>query len=345
LNEEKPDMTVEGLQQLDNILATARAEIAAAAPDAATAIEGEAYLARELAANLAGAFLGHLLNDSGFSRALPVKGAPNPDYLLSHAAIDPARRYRLEGKLNDSERIGVGLYTFTPEGIALLAGYAAFDTDSADDSGCFSLDIAADASGPGTLAITPDCRVLLVRTLHHNPQGQPGRVTLKGGPPQGDLPFASGDCASGYQRAGQMTLAGVRQFLIWSELTSANPNRFMTPPPGIAASAQGDPDTSYFLGYYNLKDGEWLAVRMPDKPVGYWSLHAYTHWCEVIPGAGIHNRNAVLDSEQPIHISIGPNLPADAPNPINTFGRHRGVLIFRAIGKDTPALPATEVRR
>lgn len=338
-------MSAEHWKLLDDALATARAEIAAAAPDAATAAEGEAYLARVVSGSLAETFLSHVLCERGFSRALPVKGAPNPDYLLHHAAIDPTRRYRLTGQLNGSERIGVGLYTFTSEGAALLAGYAAFTPRSGTSEGRFTLDIAADASGPGTLAITPGCRVLLVRILHRDTQAEPGLVCLEGGPPPGDLAFAGGNSAEGYRRAAHMTLAGVRQFLHWTELVRAQPNSFMLPPPSIAASAQGDPDTTYFLGYYDLKEDEWLEVTLPARLEGYWSLHAYNHWGEILPGAGLHDLNAHAEETGIVRAAIGPTVPDGIGNRIDTLGRRRGMLIFRSVGGQPPSLPQTAVTR
>ena len=73
-------------------VAVARSEVAAAAPDAATAAEGEAYVIRILTTCLSDAFLGHLMTEGGFSRALPTRGGPNPDYRMAFAPLEPARR-------------------------------------------------------------------------------------------------------------------------------------------------------------------------------------------------------------------------------------------------------------
>ena len=74
-------------QALIEAIETARAEIAAAAPDAETAAEGEAYVARVLTSTMANAFLGHLLVEDRLARALPTHGGPNPDYLMRHTGV------------------------------------------------------------------------------------------------------------------------------------------------------------------------------------------------------------------------------------------------------------------
>lgn len=136
-----------GWEAVNAAVATARAEVAAAAPDAATAAEGEAYVMRILATCLNDAFLGHLFSEAGMSRALPTRGGPNPDYRMAFAPVDPSRRYRLDGWLKDSERVGIGLYSFGKGGSAVISAYAAFDAANVGADGRFALDIAAEATG------------------------------------------------------------------------------------------------------------------------------------------------------------------------------------------------------
>lgn len=321
-----------GWEAVNAAVATAQAEIAAAAPDDATAVEGAAYVMRVLATCLNDAFLGHVLTEDGFTRALPTRGGPNPDYRMMHAAIDPARRYRVEGWLNDSERIGIGLYSFGPGGSADLSAYAAFGRSSADASGHFMLDVAADATGPGTLTILPGARVLMIRILHRAKSGAPARLVLHGAPPPRGLTLAQGSTEAALAQVARGLTGSVRQFLEWSAVTSAAANRFHAEAPAMAQGVQGDPDTIYFLGSFNLAEGEWLEVTMPAGIPGYWSLHAYNHWCESLPGASAGDNNSIAGPDGRIRIAIGPTRRGDAPNKIDTLGRTRGALICRIIG-------------
>lgn len=330
---------------LGSDIATARAELSAAAPDAACAAEAEAYLMRVTAGCLDDAFLSHLRTENGLTRALPTKGGPNPDYLMWHAAIDPTQRYRLEGCLNESERAAIGLYSFGANGTVLLAGHVAFNRLTTSTDGCFSVELCADAKGAGTLALTPSCRVVLVRILHRAPMGRPCSLTLVGGQARLGLEHAAGSSERALARVGQATLRAVRQFLEWSRQTSAHPNSFIAPPPSLAEEVRGDPDTNYGLGYYELSEGEWLEVLIPAGSSGYWSLHAYNHWCESLPGAGVHDLSAVPDATGRVRVRIGPTLARGSANCIDTLGRRRGVLIFRAIGASSTELPQAHLCR
>ena len=248
-----------------------------------------------------------------------------PDYRIAAAPIDPHGRSRLEGRLNESERVGVGLYALGANAAPLEVGYAAFDRGNSDADGSFRLDIAAEAAGDGTLAIPPEARILITRTLHRT-GGQAASL-------------AEGALA----RAAQGLVAGVREYLKWTRAVVAKPNRLDVAPPELAATAQGDRDTHYYLGYFDLAEGEWLEVTMPHDLPGYWSLHAYNHWFEALQTTGAHDRNTAPESDGRIRVNLGPAVPSECTNRIDTLGRTRGALICRVIGAREVSVPAARV--
>jgi hypothetical protein len=330
-------------EALQAAIAEARTLVAAQAPDETVAAEGEAYVARVLAAGLGGAVLGHLFQENGLGRALPVYGGPNPHYLMRHAGVDPGGRYRLEGRLNGSERVGVGLYRpGAAGGTPIEVGYAAFDAASCDAGGRFALDLAADAKGPGALAIRPDARILLIRVLHRDPTAEPASLQLSGGQPARGLALMTGSPEGALGFVAHGLLANVRQYLQWTAAVRVHPNRFASPPPELAEAAQGDPDTRYYLGSFDLDEGQWLEATMPKNVSGYWSVHAYNFWFEHLQTPGAHDRNCQPDADGRIRVAIGPQPPKDATNRIDTLRRRRGALICRIIGAGD--CPSTEVR-
>ena len=317
-------------------LATVRDELCSAAPDPQTAAGIDAYLHRVLAGAMTDSLLADVMATGGLVRSLPTKGAPNPDYLMSHARIDAARRYRIHGWLGDSERIGIGAYRVDPAGRLEVDAYATVHAASVSADGRFAVEVGVDAESVGALRITEHARLLIVRILHRDAQGIPASVAMTGAQAQPVPPDGALD------RAAAALVGSVRQFLRWSQLLSAEPNRLAEPPDAIADEAQGDPDTTYRFGYYRLGDDESLHVTIPGNLAGHWSLHAYNHWCEVIAGAGVHDRSAVVDPDGDVHIHIGPTAAPEAGNHLDTRGERRGVLVFRAIG--TRQVPAFDVR-
>lgn len=327
-----------GWMAIDHAIVEARSLVAQNAADAATAAEGEAYVARVVAAAMAPALLGHRLTEGGLTMALPVYGGPNPDYIMRHTMIEPGTRYRLEGRLNGSERVGVGLYTLGRNGAPMIAGYTAFDRDNCGTDGAFSLDIAEGASGPGALAIAPGARILMFRILHrdHTP---PARLDLSGGTPQRGPTLATGTCEGALAQVAGTVRANITEYMKWVNAARRLPNRLAAAPPELADTVIGDADTQYFLGGYDLGEGEWLEVIMPAGLSGYWSLHAYNFWYEHLVTPGVHDRNAVAGADGTVAIAVGPDAPASAANRIDTLGRRKGAFVCRIVGNGREIAP------
>jgi hypothetical protein len=320
-------------------VAEARAAVAEAAPDPETAAEGEAYVARVATAALGGAVLGHLFHADGLSAALPCQGGPNPDYLMRFAPVDPAGRYRLEGRLNDSERIAIGLYGLSAQGSLVPKAHIAFDSGSCAADGSFALDLGAGAG----LEMSSDTRMLLIRVLHRDPAGAPANLRLAGGAVRSGLALATGTAEGALVFVARSLATNLREYLRWTAAARNLANRLAPAPPELADAVQGEAETCYFIGGFDLAPAEWLEVTMPDGLAGYWSLHAYNYWYEHLQSPGVHDRNARVGDDGKIRIAVGPELPGVALNRIDTFGRRRGAFICRIIGEGE--CPTTAVRR
>lgn len=329
---------------LNAATAEARALVAAEAPDAVTAAEGEAYVSRVVTAALATAFMGHRLTQNGLSMPLPVYGGPNPDYIMRHSAIDAAGRYRLEGRINGSERIGVGLYTLGQNGAPLIAGYTAMDRDDCDADGSFAIDMAAGVSGPGTLAIPEGARIMMVRVLHRD-GSPPAHLDFTGGAPARGPTLVTGSNDGALAFAANTVRANVFEYMKWVAAARDLPNCLAAAPSELAETVVGDADTQYFLGGFDLAEGQWLEIVMPAGLTGYWSLHAYNYWYEHLVTPGVHDRNAVRSPDGTVVISVGPDAPADAQNRIDTLGRRKGAFVCRIVGsKDDIEPPGARIR-
>ncbi|WP_443478639.1 DUF1254 domain-containing protein [Novosphingobium aerophilum] len=333
-----------GWEALNAAIGDARGLVAATAPDPDTAAEGQAYVNRMVAAALGGGLLGHHFRAGGLTRALPVHGGPNPDYLLYHAAIDPAGRYRLSGILNGSERVSVSLFALGRNGAPLLVGHAAFAPATCPD-GTFAIDLAPDAAGPHGLAIPPEARIVMCRILHRD-TSLPAALELASDNPAPAPALAPGNGDEALVRAAGMLRANLAEYLQWTAAALELQNRLDTAPRELAETVQGDGDTRYFLGGFDLAEHEWLEVTMPPGLRGYWSLHVYSYWYEHLQRPGVHDRNAVVDPDGRVRIAVGPGWPADARNRIDTAGRRKGAFICRIVGKDQPqACPQTGLHR
>lgn len=331
-------------EPLHAAIAEARQLVLAEAADEATAIEGEAYVARVVASAMTPPVLGHRLMEGGLSMPLPVYGGPNPDYIMRHSPVSAEGRYRLEGNLNGSERVGVGLYCVGASGAPMVAGYTAFDRGNCHPDGSFVLDMAAGLSGPGTLAIAPDVRIMMIRVLHRD-SSPPALLRFSGAPEQRGPALATGTIEGALGMAAHMIRANIVEYMKWVRAARNLANRLDAAPEELADTVIGDADTQYLLGGFDLREGEWLEVVLPGDLNGYWSLHAYNYWYEHLVTPGVHDRNAVIGEDGKVSIAVGPELPAAAKNRIDTLGRRKGAFVCRIVGNGSEvARPLTRVR-
>lgn len=317
-------------------LEASEAELVAAAPDQDAADEVRPYLARLLATALQDGFLAHEDTASGLRRAWPRLGGPLLDYRMWQAQIEPGRAYRLSGDLHDVERLGVGTYTVTPQGVLLLEDYAVLR------EGAIQLAIGPD----GDLRTTPATRLVMLRELLRPPGRRPADLLLTGAdgtplPP----PASHRDLGQAANRAA----AFARQFARWSELMAQHPNTLTTPPEELAAAYLGDRGTHYYPGYYDLADDEVLVIERPAVACSTWSLSAYTHWLEPLPPpftdtGRIDERRTGTKPGEAVTIRLaasGDGLPC----PKVVTGRRRGALLYRTIDADELAIPRVRIER
>jgi hypothetical protein len=183
---------------------------------------------------------------------------------------------------------------------------------------------------------------LIVRILHRE-GGDPARVTLTGGEATRGPALMTGSCDGALGFVANALRANVREYLKWMVAARDLPNRLDVAPPALAETVQGDADTQYFLGGFDLGEDEWLEVIIPPNKARYWSLHAHNFWYEHLQTPGVHDRNAVADIDGLIRIAIGPAPPGDARNRIDTVGRRKGAFVCRFVG-DSADVPRPETR-
>lgn len=311
-------------------LSAVEAELRAAAPDAATADEAGPYIARLLVSALHDSFLAYEDMASGLKRSWPRLGGPLLDYRMWVAQLEPGREYRLTGTLNDIERLGVGTYQLTPEGVVLLEDYTVFR------SGAFALGIGPEAA----LKTSPTTRLLMVREFLRPPGRRPADMHLTNGDGTPlPRPLATNNLTAVGAQVGGMA----RQFARWSASMAKTPNRLTTPPPELAAAYLGDAGTHYYPGYFDLADDEVLVIERPAVACSAWSVSAYTHWLEPLE-ARIDERGAGAAAGDAVTIRLAASAEG-LTGPVIATGRRRGALLYRTFDASEQGIPTTRIER
>lgn len=328
----------------DTLLTTGHA-LLASAPDEATRVEGLAYLARVAAYNIERNLLAQARMTNGVMLGGGGVAGSNPDFRYSSAPIEPDKRYRLKGRMNDAHRVALSLYTAKPDGGFEAGDFKVINAGSVELGEDDSFEIAISPAGsPGDgLKATPATNVFLLRDI----------VLVKGGK-RPDFVFEAEDDRAGpaefsaprlLQAFNRVkSLAGpTAQYLEWTNHFATLPNILEPIREDFDAKIQGDPESQYFTGYFHLAPGQSLLVEVPEMQCDYWSLMLANHWQEPLPHSHLNHHTSHKDADGVARIVIAAHDPGCA-NWLSTEGRTRGVIWHRRLSADTTATPICTLR-
>ncbi len=313
--------------------------------------EGYRHLAR-----LTSHFLRAQLDESDPAKAVisttsPKIGLDNPDYVYAGARLSPEFTYRLRGDLNDVAMLGIGVFSGalgTPKGLVRDAYVTTNDLEMED--GRFELILSRDEHPGNWLALGPETNALNVRqTVLRRREQKPASLELtridEGAKP---LPLEPAQLVGALDRVGATVPAIVSQFQAWRASFQEHPFEIREIDPRFLAAAQGDPNTIYLYGYWELADDEvYEIVLEPPARFDYWNLQIGNHWLESFDylhyDTHVNHETAHVDDDGRVRIHVAANDPGE-PNWLDTAGHRRGALALRWVGADTPPpLPGTRV--
>jgi hypothetical protein len=322
-------------------------ELLRAAPDDLTRAEGAAYLARLAAGAIQRNLMGTERLTDGIDFNQPRIGGYNPDYRLGVANVQAGQLYRLSGRVHDAHRLGLGIYSLAPDGGMVIDDYRvlmAGNPGLAPD-GAFDLEIGPDATPETGLRSLPATNVFIVREILLKQGGKRADIALtkQGGSPGAGDSLSIEALEHGMTGAQRFFTGALKQFLGWSNIFSTQTNTIVPLLPELDKKVQGDPGTSYYTGYYRLRDDQALVVEIPAMTADYWSLMLANHWQEPLPASFLNHRTAKMEADGTARIVIAPRNPGGS-NWLPTAGRSCGVIWHRRINSSNRESPRCTLR-
>ncbi len=326
--------------------------IAAAPGDPFDRAEGLRYLSR-----LTQHFLRSTIDESDpatatLSSTSPKIGLDNPDYVYGSARLSSRYEYRLRGTMNDAHMLGIGTFSggLGTEAGLIRDGYLTSDQIERDSNGAFEISISREERKGNWLSMGENTNSLSIRqTLLHRREQEPARFELV----RTDLgdapaPLAPESFGQALDRVGPTVGAVVTQFLGWTAAFEAHKHEIRPLDPKLLAVAQGDPNTSYNYGYWELADDEAFVIDLePPERFDYWNLQLGNHWLESLDfmhhDTHVNHETAVVGPDGGVRIVVSASDPG-VPNWLDTAGHRRGALALRWVGaSEEPPLPRTAV--
>jgi len=307
----------------------------AAAPDEQSRAQADGYLARLTVYGLEREFLAAQREQHGLNFLTPRIGGYTPDYRMAQARLDPRRRYRLRGRLNDAYRLGMGVYSAFSGGRLQLDAYATQREIDVDGQGCFAVTIEPGTPTRNRLPLQPTSNMLILRELDLRPDDLPAELRLDclSAPADAATPPGAGGLAAAQQFIEGMAV----QFLRWTQRFAECRNRMMPLPEDLDQAVRGDPGTLYYVGSFDLAEDEQLEIAIPGVACDYWGLALSTYWLEPL-AARLNHATAQADADGVCRVRLS-RCAIEGINALDTGGLGRGVMWYRTINADRQAVP------
>lgn len=279
-------------------------------------------------------------------------GMDNPDNRYLGAPVDPARDYRIRGRVGTLSYLSFAAQNQNFSRAAEITGGAGhlhgreLETEA---DGRFEI-VASQHPHPGNwLRLAPDSSLVLGRQTRADPAVERWvDLEIECVEPQG--PPAPLDPAALPDRLAMVALYALgasRWFVDWVTPWLVRPNTFTRADPDEQRRVGGDPNIWAQSGYWALGPGEALEVSFRPPSCAYWSIQLANVWAESLDPRRPVWRNhttAAVDDDGVARFLIADRDPG-AANWLDTAGHRHGLMHIRFVDSEDWPLAVTRVIR
>ncbi len=275
------------------------------------------------------------------SYSSPRIGGDNPDFLYGSCTISGQQEYLIRGHRHEAFNIGIGSYyggLGAGKGLQ-CAGYLLLSELEVNTDGSFEIQVSQTEKAGNWLPMVAECNSLLIRQTVLNRGVDVAadlQVSCLAEPEQNQpVPVLTPQAfEKSLQNAGLFVGGVVGQFLHWTNTFKERSNEIHPTDPSLLAFAQGDPNTFYHNGYFELAEDEVLEVELTPPVCEYWNLQVANHWLESLDyldyQTHYNHSNAKIDDDGKVRLYISCENPG-MDNWIDTAGHRRGCISMRWI--------------
>jgi hypothetical protein len=279
-------------------------------------------------------------------------GADNPDNYYQWASVSGAHEYRLHGNRGTIHYLGFGTYAgqYGSGERRAETGYVEARDLKVGSDGSFEMILSRDEKPGNWLRMEPDTGSLIVRqTFLDRARERVAdlRIERVGGE-RGPSPFTPRRIDEGLTMAGRLVMGAAMLFASWAEGFAERANELPLFDASTSLAAFGDPNITYYHGYWKLEPGEALVVDVTPPECDYWNFQLNNHWMESLDyryfRIAVNKHEAVTRPDGSVRIVVSREDPG-MDNWIETAGHDRGTMCLRWIRAREKPQPATRVMK
>ncbi|GAB1423647.1 DUF1214 domain-containing protein [Thauera terpenica] len=275
-------------------------------------------------------------------------GGDNPDNLYLSTPISGELEYRIHGQRGDAPTINFATKNggYQKPGAKMLGtGFLDGRELEVDEGGNFEILVSARRPPSGNwLPMEPDSNLLLIRQTFHDRRSEHAaqlhieRLGSTDAPPALDPQAFVGQLMA----AARYTENTVKLFTDWAaHFKREHHNTLPLGEQSMFQAAGGDPNITYYHGYWELADDEAMVIEASLPPCEFWNFQVDNFWMESLDyhcqRIHLNCHGARLNPDGSVTIVVAHRDPGH-PNWLTTAGHALGTSLFRLIGaQDRPA--------
>jgi len=277
-------------------------------------------------------------------------GADNPDNYYQWAAISGKVDYRLWGNRGTISYLGIGTYTgqYGSGGRSTETGYIEAKNLKVEPDGSFEIILSCDEKPGNWLRMEPDTTSLIVRQTfldRKNEKIADLHIERMGGE-KGPAPLTPLGIDEGLSGAGRFVMGAAMLFASWVEGFAKRPNELPEFDPSTSISAHGDPNITYYHGFWKLEPDEALVIEVTPPECDYWNFQLNNYWMESLDyryyTIAVNKHEAKYRDDGSVRIVVAHENPG-VDNWIDTAGHSLGTMCLRWVRAKEKRQPAARV--
>jgi hypothetical protein len=263
-------------------------------------------------------------------------GADNPDNFYLNAQISGTYEYRIIGRRNSIDYLGLFTQNGTygqPGGMAPCGVLEGKDLVM-DADGRFEIIVSKDRKGANWLKIEDTSSLLMVRqTFLDRTNEQPAELRIENMDGRKvPNPLTPDKIDKGLSTAALFVAGAPVLFAKWANGFKKHTNQLPIFDPAVSNAAGGDASIIYHHSYWKLQDGDALIIEFTPPDCDTWNFQLNNYWMESLDyryfPISINKHTAVMGSDGKIKIIVSAINPG-LPNWIDTCGHPEGTMCLR----------------
>jgi len=277
-------------------------------------------------------------------------GADNPDNVYLKAVLDGQYDYVITGT-----RGTVDYISFSTSKGSYADNFKQIETGFLDgndlevlEDGRFEIIVSSREHTGNWLRAEGDSQSLLVRQTYKDRAAETAADLSIRRRDQGPAPVPLNAKGFGADlgKATAFFTNTVALFARWSEQIQEHPNQLPLWDQAFCQSVGGDPNITYYHGYFKLLPNEALLIEISHiPPCKTWNIQIDNYWMESLDyryhRVSLNAHTAKPNPDGSITLVLSPE-DNGHPNWLSTAGHHEGSLCFRWVGARELVHPATK---